>query len=199
MAFLKYFFRQKSASKDKAARVHANKDKKGGGTERPNGSKGASISTTDPAEDERMIAAKSFINCWNDHDMEACRQFVTVDFVTKFDEFEAEFDDYAREAQNVFDAMPDFNFRSKPGCMTLRDDGVVVVENLIPNGHHTGKPYAFGPCEPIEAKGTYVENAPETLYFHFRNGKIYKQIVVAHGEMTGPPGIYTQLGGFPLL
>ena len=151
-------------------------------------------------EDERLTVAKAYLQSKNNRDMEASRKLLTSDFVTQFKEFEAELEDYARESQNLYDAFPDFNVKhTVDNPITLREDGVVVIDRIVPNGHHTGKPYSFGPCEPIEPKGTYVENSPETIYLHFRGDKIYKQEIVSHGEMTGPPGFYTQLGGFPLL
>ena len=157
------------------------------------------VSTARVREDERIAVVRAHLEAINNRDLKEAERYVTADFVTLFKEFEVEFRDYAVEVQNILDSFPDFKLTlTGDNPIKLREDGVVTAE-IIPKGHHTGKPYSFGPCEPIDPKGTYVENAPETIYMHFRDGKICKQVVVAHGEMTGPPGIHTQLGGFPLL
>ncbi|CAB9529408.1 expressed unknown protein [Seminavis robusta] len=142
----------------------------------------------------------AFVQEWNNHDFESAKKLVSTDFVVVFvaaDNMELEYQDFAAEVNKIFDAFPDFAFKYE--SIEEQADGAVVLRNLIPHGHHTAKPYAFGPCPPIEPSGQYVENSPETLYFHFNDSKISKQVVHAQGEMTGPPGIYTQLGGFPAL
>lgn len=149
-------------------------------------------------EHPNLRLAKAFLQTWMDQDMEAGRRFVTEDYRIQYRDFEMEFDDYAREMECVFEAMPDFSFQYRAIVYNCLND-TVVLQRVRGSGHHTAKPYAFGPCEPIEPKGTYVENCPETITYHFRHGKICKQVVYAHGEMSGPPGIYTQLGGFPLM
>ena len=147
----------------------------------------------------RLIIARAFLRAWNDHDMETVREYVTPDYMVHFKDCAFEFADYAHEIQKVFEAMPDFTFSHKNFEYVPSND-TVVLHNVVPNGHHTMKSYAFGPYEPIiEPKGTYVKNSPETITYHFRDGKICKETVVAHGEMTGLAGIYTQLGGFPLM
>ena len=94
--------------------------------------------------------------------------------------------------------FPDFQF----SCDLMSyHSGVVVLQGFQAGGTHTGAPFACGPCEPIEATGKVIVNDPEEVYLFFRRGeeKISRIIVCAKGEMTGPAGIYTQLGGFPLL
>ncbi|CAB9522499.1 unknown protein [Seminavis robusta] len=148
----------------------------------------------------KIELVEAFIQKWSEHDMGGAHAMVTDDFVIVFasaDNMELEYQDYVAETTKVFEAFPDFNFRYE--SLTEGRDGVVLWKNVVPNGHHTAKPYAFGPCDPIEPTGKYVENSPETGTFYFKDGKIAKMMVVAHGEMTGPAGIYTQLGGFPLM
>ncbi|CAB9529406.1 expressed unknown protein [Seminavis robusta] len=158
-------------------------------------------SPVETAEDQNWKSelAQAFLAKWNEHDMEGAGKMVTAEYVFVFaDNQEMEYDDMARETTNVFNAFPDFYFQYD-SIKQRESDGVVVVSNLVASGHHTAKPYAFGPCPPIQPSGKYIQNSPETLYFHFRDGKICKLIVDAEGEMTGPPGIYTQLGGFPCM
>ncbi|CAB9512741.1 expressed unknown protein [Seminavis robusta] len=150
-------------------------------------------------ESWKIDAVKAFVEKWNQHDMEGARSMVTQDMVTVFasaDNMELEYQDYAAEVNKLFEAFPDFSFKHE--LVEEHFDGKIVLHKMITSGHHTAKPYAFGPCPPIEATGKYVENS-ETIHFYFRGTKIIKQVVHADGEMTGPPGIYTQLGGFPAL
>ncbi|CAB9520644.1 expressed unknown protein [Seminavis robusta] len=150
---------------------------------------------------EKVVRA--YVQKLNDHDMDGARELVADGcrcIFTKADNMELGFNEMAAEVANMFDAFPDFNFRYDSSIDERRSDGVVIWSDFVPNGHHTGKPYGFGPCPAIEASGKYVENSPETLYFHVNEqGKICKLVAECEGEMAGPPGIYTQIGGFPLM
>lgn len=165
-----------------------------------------SISHSEPGGNTRtapehpnLVAAKAFIQTWINHDMEAGRAFVANGYRIQFRDHEFEFEDFVREFNQIFEAMPDFEFKYKYMVYNFIDN-TVILHHMESSGTHTAKPYAFGPCDAIEPKGTHVQNSPETMTLHFdQDGKICKQVVQAHGEMTGPPGIYTQLGGFPLL
>ncbi|CAB9531984.1 expressed unknown protein [Seminavis robusta] len=151
---------------------------------------------------ERVVRA--YVQYLNGHDMDGAKELMADDcrciFITQGDNMEMEYNEMAAEVVNIFEAFPDFKFRFDSSIDERKSDGVVVWSDLVPNGHHTGKPYAFGPCPAIEASGKYVENPPETICFHVNEqGKITKHVIESTGEMSGPPGIYTQLGGFPLM
>ncbi|CAB9522498.1 expressed unknown protein [Seminavis robusta] len=159
--------------------------------------------TSTKTQSWKIDVARAFIENWNEHDMNGAEELITKDFVSVFSgadnaPVEMEYDDMVAEFTNLFEAFPDFKFQYDSIKECLAND-VVVLSNLVSSGHHTAKPYAFGPCPPIEPSGKYVRNSPETYYFHFRDATICKLVVEAEGEMTGPPGIYTQLGGFPLM
>ena len=79
------------------------------------------------------------------------------------------------------------------------DGETVVVRDLVASGTHTGTPYACGPCEPLPPSGQHVKCDKEELYFTFgEDGKISQLTIIPMGEMTGPQGVYTLLGGFPM-
>ncbi|CAB9520646.1 expressed unknown protein [Seminavis robusta] len=147
--------------------------------------------------------ARAYAQTLNDHNMDGAKELFADDcrcIFTKADNMEMEFNEMATEIVKIFDAFPDFNFRFESSIDERKSDGVVVWSDFVPNGHHTGKPYGFGPCPAIEASGKYVENSPETIYIHVNEqGQIIKLVIECEGEMSGPPGIYTQLGGFPLM
>ena len=105
---------------------------------------------------------------------------------------------WVEENYKVAASFPDFHFTCHEWVTT--DCGVIVVHAQA-SGTHTGAPYACGPCEPIDAAGSKVCNDPEEFCFFFREGqeKCCRMVVCAKGEMTGPPGLYTQIGGFPAL
>ena len=104
--------------------------------------------------------------------------------------------EFGDEVGRMFASLPDFSFSfSKVEGM---ENGTVVVRELIASGTHTGAPFGFGPCDPIPASGAKVVCDKEEIHFTFENGKISNLQVIAFGEMTGPQGIYTLLGGFPM-
>ena len=74
---------------------------------------------------------------------------------------------------------------------------LVHVKNYYGRGTHTGKPFAFGPYPPIEPKGVVVQDEPIQLYLTIdeETSRIIHCDVQANGNMCGPPGFYTQIGG----
>eukprot|EP00934_Nitzschia_sp_Nitz4_P000899 Nitzschia sp. Nitz4//scaffold345_size17508//16580//17173//NITZ4_008826-RA/size17508-processed-gene-0.14-mRNA-1//-1//CDS//3329548637//899//frame0 len=147
---------------------------------------------------ENMKLVMLWIEKLNKHSTEGFRDLVTDDYIVQFAEQEMNIDSFLEECQGVWDAFPDFAYNGK--SIEMRDDGVVVAHRFVAKGTHTGKAYGFGPYDPIAPNGAAVENDPETSYFFFKQGKICKQVVsYIDGDMTGPAGLYTQLGGFPLL
>ena len=138
---------------------------------------------------------------------------------------------FSQELQSILNSFGDFQF--EPTSLEYNAlNRTVVVHEMIMSGHHTGQPFSLlssnvvaapndgsvvtssSPSPPsIAALGTFVENSPETLTFHFLEDdnnsdddddnndagggvkKIHKIVSQAHGDMTGPSSIYTQLGG----
>jgi SnoaL-like polyketide cyclase len=101
------------------------------------------------------------------------------------------------ETKKFFASLPDFS--SVYDRVEAMKDGTVVVRNVVCGGTHTGAPFAFGPCEPLPPSGKKVTCDKEEFHFILQDGKIAKLTVVALGEMTGMHGIYTLLGGFPMV
>ena len=71
----------------------------------------------------------------------------------------------------------------------------VVVLKVRWTGTHTGKPYAFGPYEPIPAKGTHVALDPERITVTLQDGLVIKCRVEPEGPNTGWHGVYQAIGG----
>jgi hypothetical protein len=81
-------------------------------------------------------------------------------------------------------------------------NGVIILQGFRACGTHNGAPFGFGPFDPIPAEGMFVENDPEETYFYFQpnnHAQFCRAAWYTMGDMTGPSGLYTQLGGFPLL
>ncbi|CAB9520645.1 expressed unknown protein [Seminavis robusta] len=156
-----------------------------------------------PCETDNEKVVRAYVQKLNDHDMDGAKELIAdgcVCIFTKADNMELEWTELAAEMVRIYDAFPDFNFRFDSSIDERKSDGVVVWSDVVPNGHHTGKPYGFGPCPAIETSGKYAENSPETIYFHVNEqGKISKKVIECSGDMSGPPGLYTQIGGFPLM
>jgi len=72
---------------------------------------------------------------------------------------------------------------------------VVTVTDYYGTGKHDGVPYGFGPYEEIPATGITVKIAPIKFEFFVKDGKVMKMVIDADGEIVGPPGFYTQIGG----
>lgn len=109
---------------------------------------------------------------------------------------------FQEEMHRLLDSFPDFSFTWKSIQSHPTPDGGVVVSlvNVVATGTHTGAAYAFGPCDPINATGQTVQTDPEDKHYHFSNtGSLVSLKVYPKGEMSGMAGVYTKLGGFPLL
>ena len=140
----------------------------------------------------------------NNQDLEGAGQLLTDDCQLEFSDDKKNLDmdmawpHWVAEQEKIFASFPDFKFDYEK---LEHRSGAVVVRKVTCSGTHTGEPYGFGPCDPIEATGVKVKNDPEELCFFFREGeeKFCRITVYARGEMSGPAGIYTQLGGFPLM
>ncbi|CAB9498180.1 unknown protein [Seminavis robusta] len=73
--------------------------------------------------------------------------------------------------------------------------GTVIVEDLVVSGTHNGEPYKFMAFPPIPATGKHVVLDPERVWFVMKDGKIVKHMILALGNLTGPPGMYISIGG----
>lgn len=160
--------------------------------------------TDQELQEKRIEAAKQFVARMNAHRITSIAELMTKDsylhFLNQAKELDAElsWDCWSQAMEQLNESFPDFNVQYQN---IVYKCGAVVMQGFRAGGTHTGKPFAFGPCEPIETTGIKVLNDPEEILFFFHEGqdKIARFIVAPRGEMTGPAGFYTQLGGFPLL
>ena len=145
---------------------------------------------------EHFATVKEYMRLKNEHDLEGCKALVTDDYVVTFREGEYNWRDHAIEVQKIALSFPDFKFPYE-SIEVMADGRMVVVHNLVPGGTHTGKPYDYSNCPAIEATGISVQNDPEQIRFFFRDGKICREEVYSDGKLSGPAGIYAQIGGAP--
>lgn len=118
-----------------------------------------------------------------------CSQVVFADAVIDWLEFE-------QEIKNMLSAFPDFHFK-KISLTEVKPGVVEVVHQAIAT--HTGTPYGFGPFPPVETSGKAVKLDPEKCTYEVKDGKVCKFKVEPLGNyLTGPHGMYTSIGGFPV-
>jgi hypothetical protein len=170
--------------------------------------KGKSINKADWKDEDlqkkRIAAVQEFVTRVNSHNLEFAGELVTDDNDWHFLDQKKKLDGelawkyWVEEMTKVNASFPDFAFQYES---IVYKCGTVVLRGFRAGGTHTGAPYTFAHCEPIEAAGKKVLNDEEEALFLFREGEhsIARIIIAPRGEMTGPPGFYTQLGGFPLL
>lgn len=159
----------------------------------------------DHSEAKRRIAiAQVFWRLCNAHQCQKSKDLMADDAHIQFLDQDKALDMempwhiWADEMKKMSASFPDFRISCDHVCYS---SGAVILQRFQAGGTHTGAPYAFGPCAPIDASGKRVANDPEEVYLFFKDGedKISRIVICAEGEMSGPAGIYTQLGGFPLM
>jgi ketosteroid isomerase-like protein len=161
------------------------------------------LKPSEPQDLSKLGVVRKSFKKMNSHDIRGLRKVHTEDCMWYFYDQEGQFihetrlDDCIAEMSSMWASFPDLKFRCHTLSMT--SSGQVLVANNVLTGTHTGKPYSFGPCEEIAPTGKCVANDPTDLFVSFRDGKISRCDIYARGPMTGPMGLYTQLGGFPLL
>ncbi|CAB9525225.1 expressed unknown protein [Seminavis robusta] len=98
--------------------------------------------------------------------------------------------------QNIYEAFPDFAFHYD--SIEQENSTTVAVEGLVASGTHTGAPYTIDAKHfpAIPATGRHVINDEERFVFVFTDdNKIKSFAVIGFGNVTGPPGLYEQIGG----
>ncbi|CAB9511354.1 expressed unknown protein [Seminavis robusta] len=117
-----------------------------------------------------MVAAGfNWIDSLNTHDPERLKTVVTESCMVVFAEQELPFSAYLEEVNKISGAFPDFHIDCPNGFKVEYDK--------------------------------QQRNDPETYYFYVNDeGKVWDfQIEAKEGDMTGPAGLYQQIGGFPIL
>ena len=114
---------------------------------------------------KRIQTVQEFWNFMNDQNLKAARELVKEDiriFFTDRDKnfnMEMTWNGWAEEYEKCFNSFPDLSFDYR---RVTESSGVIVVHGFKCSGTHTWAPYAFGPCEPIEASFVAVEMIPKS-------------------------------------
>eukprot|EP00977_Amphora_coffeiformis_P030324 scaffold46265_cov183-Amphora_coffeaeformis.AAC.4 len=132
----------------------------------------------------------------NEHNLKGMTDIVHDECTVNFVESQMPYHEFSEEIKNLFSSFPDLSFAWNDVKQT--SPNIVEIGVFQASGTHTGKPYGFGPYPPIESKGIAVKNDPEKVIIEVLQGKIKKVTFIPSSELTGPPGIYVQIGGFPI-
>jgi len=103
---------------------------------------------------------------------------------------------FCDEMGRIYQSFPDFKFTYESVC--TEGTNTVVINGMYASGTHTGAPYS---CDPrkfpeIPATNKHIVNEEERFVFKFTDDNKLKSFqVVAIGGMTGPAGLYEQVGG----
>ena len=139
--------------------------------------------------------AKRFLEYYNAQDNEKLSAILSSDCIFCFPNAEMLAEAFIEDANLMRKSFPD----KKLSCDNIRliEPGVVKFTDLQCSGTHTGAPYGFGPYPLIEATGRKVLNDPEDcmVYINETTGQMTKMVIKAKGRLTGPPGLYEQIGG----
>lgn len=151
---------------------------------------------------ERCEIVKQYLKHVNNGDLDAARSAFTDDCKYMFPgDLEISVQELEQVTEKICSALPDFKFSFRL-VEEHEQNGkyVVVVHDIVAEGTHTGAPFEFGPYPAIHPEGKHVKNNPETARFYFdESDKIARAKVIKSGEFAGPAGLYTQLGGIPLM
>jgi hypothetical protein len=138
------------------------------------------------------------------HDVEKMAELTADNCCFTFIDSETEMParEFYQAMKDIYASFPDLHFfwRSMKvqgtNSSTSRNPGtVVVIKDYYGIGKHTGAPYFFGPYPPVETSYLTVQDAIIELTFTVRDGKIANVTIYAFGEVVGPPGFYTKIGG----
>ena len=136
---------------------------------------------------------EAFFHASNRHDTNEMAQFFEERADVLFEETPMSVQEYIEECGRIFKAFPDLTFHWK-SIESHGPDGA-IMPGLYVLGTHKG-PYAFGPYPEIAATNKVCRNDPEDFTIWLGpTGKIRKAKIIPKGEMTGPAGLYTQIGG----
>jgi predicted ester cyclase len=126
------------------------------------------------------------------------KQYMSPDFVFYYKDGQIGIQDFFDLVQAIVDAFPDFQW----SVASTTVDGNKVTQHFDGVcGTHTGAPFGLGSFPKIEATGVAVKNDPETQIVEVEGDKVKSakvklaKVVAGHGPMSGPPGIYVQIGG----
>merc|ERR1712224_899731 len=121
----------------------------------------------------------------------------TINFIdSDADMLPREFFDLVKSTQASFPNLHFFwKYMRISGIDATTGWTVVTVKDYYGIGKNDGVPYGFGPYEDIPATGIIVRDDPIQFQFLVKGGKVMKMFADAYGEIVGPPGFYTKIGG----
>lgn len=94
----------------------------------------------------------------------------------------------------LYASFPNLNFHNSQ-IKEIRP-GVVVIEEQVVQGTHTGAPYKFANYRPVPRSNKHVVLDAERVFCEMdENGKIAKYEMIALGSMVGVHGLYLGVGG----
>ena len=95
----------------------------------------------------------------------------------------------------IFASFPDFHMANKH--VKEVEPGVVLIEEQVVTGTHTGEPFTFANHEPIARTDKKVVLDPERVYVTVEDGKVAEWKMIALGTNVGIHGLYIGIGGDP--
>lgn len=154
------------------------------------------------SRDRNLAQTELFFKYYNEHAIDKVVRELVADTCPIFMKSEQTLtkEEFFGSVQDCIDSFPDLRF--EVGRMEKQPDGSVICYDVMVIGTHSGKPFGFGPFEPIDVKNppVKIQNDPEDVQLFFdANNKMCKYVFLTMGDLSGPPGLYTQLGGFPIM
>lgn len=144
---------------------------------------------------EAMTVVDAWTRLWAVQDIEGAKALATADCPVHFVHAEADmlFSDFCDNMTDLIKSFPDYTFTW--GDIVEKEPGVVHLYDCRSKITHTAAPCSFGGYEPIEAKGTVVEDHIPHIKYHIKDGKVAKMDLHAEGKVVGLPGVYLAIGG----
>jgi len=142
---------------------------------------------------------RTFLYHMDAHNIEGMQKLTDQRCYFYFVGIEMPASEFYESVKDTFASFPDLHFFWKLmtiwGLDPTTGGTIVMVKDYYGIGKHVGKPYAFGPYEPIPATGKIVRDENIEVTFVVKNGKIITSKIDACGKLVGPPGFYTKIGG----
>ena len=149
-----------------------------------------------PASLTDIELALFYAQSLDSRDIDAIKALAHPHCDTQFAEINMKMTDFLNEFSRVFKAFPDLNFSWKN--IKQVEPGVVEIGFFQVSGTHTGDSWGFEPFPAVAAEGRRVKTDPERIVFETEGGKFKKITYIASSDQSGLPGIYRQIGGFPM-
>ena len=140
-----------------------------------------------------ILTALQWVDAKNKHDMMRLYQVTNHDAVFHFPDMDVHLPmrPFWDSMMTLFDAVPDLSF-SFTSVEEVRP-GVVVIQDYIGAGHHTGNPLEFPPNPPVPPTGVHIADEPIQVTITVKHNKITDLVADTLGDgIAGPPGFYSK-------